>query len=57
MQIAFALISVFWWVAIWGLIELMVEGWSRSQRFMLYMAMIALILVMTQLFPKFAERL
>ena len=57
MQIAFALIAVFWWVAIWGLIELMVEGWTRKQRFALYIAMVALILVMAQIFPEFADRL
>ena len=57
MQIAFALIAVFWWVAIWGLIELMVEGWTRKQRFMLYVAMLALILVTVLIFPDFANRL
>lgn len=57
MQIAFALVAVFWWVAIWGLIELITETWTKKGRFMLYIAMIALILIMTQLFPKFAERL
>jgi hypothetical protein len=57
MQIAFALIVIFWWVAIWGLIDLMVEDWSRKQRFMLYVAMIAIILVTMWIFPDFVHRL
>lgn len=57
MQIAFALIAVFWWIAIWGLSDLLTEDWTRTQKFELYVAMLLAIGVIVWMFPSTIKRL
>jgi len=57
MQIAFALIAVFWWIAIWGLSDLLTEGWSRESKFKLYVAILAAIAVIIRFVPHVLTRL
>jgi hypothetical protein len=56
MQIAFALIAVFWWIAIWGLSDLLTEDWSRTQKFELYVAMLMAIGAIVWMFPSTIKR-
>jgi hypothetical protein len=57
MQIAFALIAVFWWIAIWNLMDIMVEDWSREQQIKLYVAMLVGVAVAVFFFPDMLIRL
>ncbi len=57
MQIAFALIAVFWWIAIWNLFDIAVENWTREQRIHLYVAMLIAVAVIVMLFPEIVTRL
>jgi len=57
MQLLFATIAVFWWVAIWGLTDLLTDSWTRRQRFYLYIGMIALIVLTLWIFPDFINHL
>ena len=51
-QLAFALIAVMWWVATWGLTDLMIEGWSRQRKFVFFISLLGLILILLQFFPE-----
>jgi len=56
MQIAFAVIAVFWWISIWGLSDLLTEDWTREQKFKLYIATLVAIAVIVWIFPKIVRR-
>jgi len=56
MQIAFAIIAVFWWIAIWGLSDIMVEDWTRESKIKLYMATLVGIGIIVWLFPDIVKR-
>lgn len=56
MQIAFALIAVFWWIAIWNLSDMAVENWTREQKIYLYVGMLAAIAVIVWFFPNIVRR-
>ena len=56
MQIAFAVIAVFWWIAVWGLSDLLVEDWTRESRFQLYIATLAVIAIIVWYYPKIVRR-
>jgi len=56
MQIAFAIIAVFWWIAIWGLSDLLVENWTREQKFKLYVAMLIVVGIIVFVFPEIVMR-
>lgn len=57
MQIAFAIIAVFWWIAIWNLMDIMVEDWTREQQITLYVAMLVGVTIIVYLFPEMLMRL
>lgn len=57
MQIAFALIVVFWWIAIWGLSDLLTETWTREEKLRLYVAMLIFVAIIVTVFPDILARL
>ena len=57
MKVTFALIAIFWWIAVWGLSDLLTENWSRSEKFYLYIAILIGVAVVVQLFPSIMDRL
>ena len=57
MQIAFAIISVFWWIAIWGLSDLLTQDWTNENKFRLYITMLVAILATVVVFPDIIQRL
>jgi hypothetical protein len=56
MQIAFAVIAVFWWIAVWGLSDLMVEDWTREAKFHLYVATLVMIAIIVWFYPNIVRR-
>ena len=56
MEILFAIITIFWWVAIWGLKDILVENWSREQKIYLYVSMISFVGIFVFLFPGIIRR-
>ncbi len=56
MQILFAIIVVFWWIAIWGLKDILVEDWSREQQIYLYVSMMSFVTIFVLLFPDIIKR-
>jgi hypothetical protein len=56
MQIIFAVIAIFWWIAIWGLKDILVESWSREQKFYLYISILILVAIIVLMFPDIVKR-
>jgi xanthine/uracil permease len=57
MQILFALMAILWWIALYGLAELMTEKYTRRQKCIVYVSILVCIGVTAVLFPKALERL
>jgi hypothetical protein len=56
MQILFAVVAIFWWIAIWGLKDILVEHWSREQKFYLYISILILVAIIVLMFPDIIKR-
>jgi len=56
MQIAFALIAVFWWIALWGLSDLLTENWTREAKAKLYVSMLVVIGIIVWFYPHIVLR-
>jgi hypothetical protein len=56
MQIAFAALAIFWWIAVWGLSDLLTENWSESARFWYYICLLALVAFVVVLKPDIVQR-
>ena len=54
-KLGFTLIPVFWWIALWGLTELATEGWGRTARTQLYLAILVGVGIATLYWPELAE--
>lgn len=57
MQIAFALVVVFWWIAIWGLSDLLTETCPREEKLCYYVAMLLIVTIVLLIFPQILSRL
>jgi hypothetical protein len=57
MQIIFAIVTIFWWVAIWGLKDILVQDWSREQKFYLYISILFVVAIVVYVFPDIIKRL
>ena len=56
MQILFAIIAIFWWIAIWGLKDILVESWSRTEKFYLYIPILSFVGIIVYVFPDIIKR-
>ena len=56
MQIIFAIIAVFWWIAIWGLKDILVENWSKEQKMYLYLSFLFLVTIVVFIYPDIIKR-
>lgn len=56
MQILFALIAIFWWIAIWGLKDILVEHWTRTEKFYLYISILSFVGIIVYVFPDIIKR-
>jgi hypothetical protein len=56
MQIAFALIAIFWWISVWGLFDIATEEWSRESKIKLYVGMLVVISMIVLFFPEIVKR-
>ena len=56
MQIAFALIAIFWWISVWGLFDIATEEWSRESKIKLYIGMLVVISIIVWFFPAIVKR-
>lgn len=57
MNVLGALVIVFWWVATWGLSDLIVEGWTRKSRVLFYTGLLAGVSVVFYVEPRILDRL
>jgi hypothetical protein len=57
MKLFFALLIIIWWISVWGLADLIMEDWSRTQKAATYGAGIMLTLGTLWFFPHVADRL
>ena len=57
MKIVFAILAIFWWIAIWGLSDLLTESWTREQKFRLYVGILIVIAMIVYVFPDLMDRL
>jgi len=56
MQIAFAFLAILWWIAVWGLSDLLTHEWTNEQKFWLYISLLIIVGVIVLLNPKIVER-
>ena len=56
MQILFAIIAVFWWIAIWGLTDIFIEDWTKEQKVYLYVGILVLVAGFVYVFPNILKR-
>ena len=57
MKLAFAVVAVFWWIAIWGLSDVLTEHWSRESKIEFYIGLLVLIAIIIWLVPSTLDRL
>jgi hypothetical protein len=57
MQILFALVAVLWWVALWGLIDIATEDWTRAEKVQLYVGILLAVMLIVIFFPRVLGRL
>jgi hypothetical protein len=57
MQIAFATVAIFWWIAIWGLSDIFTEEWTRERKVQLYVSMIIGVLIIIWMFPNIVHKI
>jgi hypothetical protein len=57
MKAFIALVIVLWWVAAWGLTDLIVEGWTRRRRVVFYSGLLAFVSLVFSLEPHLLDRL
>jgi|GEM_PF-4332644 len=57
MQIAFALLIVVWWIALWGLSDLLVEDWTREEKLILYVSALVVVSFIIYLNPDLMKKL
>jgi hypothetical protein len=56
MQIAFAVIAVFWWIALWGLSDIATEDWTRESKIYLYVSTLCVISIIVAAYPDIVRR-
>lgn len=52
MILMFALIVIFWWIAIWGLFELTIKDYTDNDKAKVYLFIIAIIIIIVCFFPR-----
>ena len=52
-----ALVIVLWWVAAWGLTDLIVEGWARRSRVVFYAGLLTFVSIVFTIEPQLLDRL
>jgi len=57
MQIAFATVAIFWWIAIWGLSDIFTEEWTKERKVQLYVSMIVGVLIIIWMFPNIVHKI
>jgi hypothetical protein len=57
MRIAFALVAIFWWIAIWGLVDIATEEWTRTEKTQFYVTILLVITVLYLFFPSILQKL
>lgn len=57
MRLAVPLLVIFWWISIWGLTDILMSGWSKSQRIITYVGILLLSLTALYNYPHLIERL
>ena len=54
--LAIAAVVALWWIALWGLTDLLTEGWGRAARFQFYAMLLLLVAAVTWWRPEIVER-
>ncbi len=57
MQIAFATVAIFWWIAVWGLSDVWTHHWTDEQKVQLYVSMLVGVLIVIWMFPKIVHNI
>jgi|Laugrespbdmm15sn_2_1035079.scaffolds.fasta_scaffold321628_1 hypothetical protein len=56
MQILLAIIVVLWWISLWGLQDILVEQWTRAEKFYLYISILAFVSIIVMIFPEIVKK-
>lgn len=51
MTIIFALVAIVWWIAIWGLFDLITKDYTDNEKTKIYLIMIGLVIIIVCFFP------
>ena len=56
MQIAFALLAIFWWIAVWGLSDLLTHDWTNTEKFWYYIGLLVVVSLVVCVKPNIIRR-
>jgi fucose 4-O-acetylase-like acetyltransferase len=56
MKLLFAIIAVFWWVALWGLTDIYMQDMTQNEKIRAYIGMLVLIALIVFLKPDIVDR-
>lgn len=57
MTILFAILATLWWLAIWGIFEILTKNYTDKQKLIIYIFMLGLILCIIAFFPRILDHL
>ena len=57
MKLVAAAVIFMWWLALWGLSDIMTEGWTRAERTRFYIGMLFVVTLVVCFFPEIMDRL
>lgn len=57
MTIIFATLAILWWIAIWGLFDIMTQHYTDDEKVKLYLIMLGFVVIIVCFFPKFIDHI
>lgn len=57
MTIIFATLAILWWIAIWGIFEIITQDYTDNEKLKLYFIMLGFVIIIFCFFPKFIDHL
>ncbi len=57
MTVVFAILATLWWIAIWGIFEIITKNYSEKQKLVIYIIILGIVFMTIAFFPKILNHL
>lgn len=57
MKVAYAVLGIFFWIALWGLTELIIKEWEYESKASFYISVLIMVTTIIVVHPKFIDHL